>query len=63
MIQIKGMSMPTNCAHCPCLSVTADGVMCGTPEGNGKKICADCMYFDDNRPKWCPIEEVEENGV
>ena len=61
MVVIDQMSMPTNCSHCPCLSVTADGVQCGTPAGKGKKICADSLYFDEFRPKWCPMSEVRED--
>lgn len=55
------MDMPTNCAHCPCLSVTVDGVICGTPEGRDKRICSDSLYFDKFRPKWCPMREVEKD--
>lgn len=58
---IKDMSIPTNCAHCPCLTVTANGVQCGTPTGNDKRICADSLYFDNFRPKWCPLEEMNGN--
>lgn len=61
MIAIKNMTMPTNCAHCPCLTVSHSGVKCGTPEGEDKRICDDSLYFDNFRPKWCPLEEVE-NG-
>ena len=55
------MEMPTNCAHCPCLSVTVEGVRFGTPEGKKNKICPDSLYFDDFRPKWCPMREVEKD--
>ena len=59
MIAIKGMKMPENCASCPCLYTTFDGWHCGTPEGKGKKICQDSLYFPQ-RPKWCPIVELED---
>lgn len=59
MIVIDNMELPTNCAHCPCLCVTSDGYKCGTPEGRDKKICADSLYFDNFRPKWCPMREVK----
>lgn len=55
-VKIKNMDMPTNCAHCPCLSVSSKGVRCGTPEGEDKRICPDSLYFDNFRPKWCPME-------
>lgn len=54
MVQIRDMDMPTNCAHCPCLTVTADGVRCGTPTGKDQKICADSLYFDEQRKAWSP---------
>lgn len=60
IIVIEGMKMPTNCAHCPCLTVTADGVRCGTPAGRDRKICADSLYFDEQRPTWCPMKEVDD---
>ena len=59
---IKDMDLPTNCAHCPCLCVTVDGVLCGTPDGKDKRICQDSLYFDNFRPKWCPMEEWHENN-
>ena len=59
-IVIEDMQMPTNCAHCPCLTVTADGVRCGTPTGRDRKICADSLYFDEQRPTWCPMKEVDD---
>ena len=60
---IKDMQMPTNCAHCPCLVVTFKGVKCGTKEGEDKRICEDSLYFDNFRPKWCPLQEVQDaNG-
>lgn len=60
MVQIRGMDMPTNCSHCPCLCVTSEGVRCGTPEGMDKRICPDSLYFDNFRPKWCPMMEVKD---
>ena len=60
MLVIKEMEMPTNCAHCPCLTVTVEGVRCGTPTGKDKRICADSLYFDEHRPKWCPLKEVDD---
>lgn len=62
MIAIKEMTMPTNCAHCPCLSVTVDGVKCGTQAGREMDICPDSLYFDCFRPKWCPLVEVKEDA-
>ena len=59
-IVIEDMQMPTNCAHCHCLTVTADGVRCGTPAGRDRKICADSLYFDEQRPTWCPMKEVDD---
>lgn len=55
---IRNMEVPTNCAHCPCLSVTVDGVVCGTPTGKDKRICQDSLYFEEFRPKWCPLEGI-----
>ena len=52
---IRNMELPTNCAHCPCLTVNSGGVECGTPVGKGEKICPDSLYFDNFRPKWCPM--------
>lgn len=63
MVVIERMNLPTNCAHCPCLSVTAEGVRCGTPAGEGRKICADSLYFDEQRPAWCPMREVSRDDV
>ena len=60
MIAIKDMQMPTNCAHCPMLCITYSGYKCGTPVGEEKKICADSLYFDSFRPKWCPLQEVKD---
>ena len=60
MLAIKEMEMPTNCAHCPILSITYGGVKCGTPVGEDKRICSDSLYFDNFRPKWCPLTEVED---
>lgn len=59
-VEINGMGMPENCAKCPCLSVTSGGVQCGTPNGLGKRICPDSLYFPNFRPKWCPMKEVED---
>lgn len=59
MIAIKGMRMPTNCAECPCLYTDYAGWHCGTEEGAYKKICQDSLYFPQ-RPKWCPLIEVED---
>ena len=58
---IKDMEMPTNCAHCPCLVVFTGGAECGTPIGREKRICPDSLYFDNFRPKWCPMEERDGN--
>jgi hypothetical protein len=60
MVQIKEMTMPENCAKCPCLSVTFEGGVCGTPVGKGKRICQDSLYFPNFRPKWCPMSEVKD---
>ena len=60
MIGIKGMNMPENCAKCPCLYIDYRGWHCGTPEGEKHKICQDSLYFPQ-RPKWCPIVELN-NG-
>lgn len=57
---IHDMKLPTNCANCPCLSVTFGGVKCGTPTGEDKRICPDSLYFDNFRPKWCPMEEIAD---
>ena len=57
---INDMELPTNCAHCPCLVVFSGEAECGTPIGRGKRICADSLYFDDFRPKWCPMTEVKD---
>ena len=54
------MEIPTNCAHCPMVVITVEGARCGTETGKDKKICADSLYFDDFRPKWCPIKEVKD---
>lgn len=59
-VKIKGMTLPTNCAHCPCLKVSSGGAECGTPEGKDKRICPDSLYFDNFRPKWCPMEVSDE---
>lgn len=56
---ITDMDMPTNCAHCPCLNFSRGGVKCGTPTGEDKRICDDSLYFDNFRPAWCPMKEVE----
>lgn len=42
------------------LSCVFGGAECGTPIGKGKRICADSLYFDDFRPKWCPMTEVKD---
>lgn len=57
------MDLPTNCAHCPCLSVTAEGVMCGVKQVLYKKICPDSLYFDEHRPVWCPMKEVKTDEL
>lgn len=59
---IKNMKVPTNCAHCPCLVVFSGGYRCGTPEGEDKRICPDSLYFDNFRPKWCPMQEVSDDN-
>lgn len=59
MIAIKNMTMPTNCAECPCLYITFEGWHCGTKEGKDKRICQDSLYFPQ-RPKWCPLIEVKD---
>ena len=61
-VVIKNMDMPTNCAHCPCLSVDSEGVKCGTPDGKGQRICSDSLYFDNWRPKFCPMEGCNDKG-
>jgi len=61
-VVIKDMELPTNCAYCPCLCVTAEGVRCGTPTGKEKRICQDSLYFDNFRPKWCPMSEVDDGN-
>lgn len=58
MIAIKNMTMPENCAKCPCLYIDHYGWHCGTPAGDNKEICQDSLYFPQ-RPQWCPL--VEEN--
>jgi len=60
MIAIKGMTMPENCAYCPCLYTDYQGWHCGTKEGKDKKICQDSLYFSQ-RPSWCPLVEID-NG-
>lgn len=60
---IKDMEMPTNCAHCPCLTITWEGAKCGTPTGEDKRICQDSLYFDEFRPKWCPMSEVKNADI
>ena len=57
---IVGEKMPTNCAHCFCLVTDHNGRHCGTTAGDGKRICDDSLYFDQMRPKWCPLEEVKD---
>ena len=57
MIAIKEMSMPDNCAYCPCMYINFEGWHCGTKAGKNKKICQDSLYFSQ-RPKWCPLVEV-----
>lgn len=57
---IKGEKMPTNCSHCYCLYVDNEGFHCGTKKGKGKRICDDSLYFDNQRPVWCPCEEVDD---
>ena len=32
MIAIKGMTMPENCAYCPCLYTDYQGWQCGTKD-------------------------------
>lgn len=59
MIAIKGMKMPNNCAECPCLYIDYKGWHCSTLIGDGKKICQDSLYFPQ-RPKWCPLVEVND---
>jgi len=60
MVKIKGLKMPTNCAHCPCLVIFRGGVECNTEVGRDKRICPDSLYFDNFRPKWCPMTEVAD---
>ena len=60
MVVIKDMDIPTNCSHCPMLCVTWGGCRCGAPIGEKERICADSLYFDNFRPKWCPLQEVED---
>lgn len=62
-VVIRDMGMPTNCAKCPCLTITSYGASCGTPAGKGQRICADSLYFDECRPEWCPMEEVKKDGI
>jgi hypothetical protein len=59
MIAIKEMTMPTNCAECPCLYTDFEGWHCGTKTGKDQKICQDSLYFPQ-RPKWCPLVEVAD---
>lgn len=59
MVAIKGMTMPENCAHCPCLYTDYSGWHCGTEEGSCRKICQDSLYFSQ-RPEWCPLVEVKD---
>ena len=59
LIAIKEMTMPENCASCPCMYTDYSGWHCGTSVGDGKKICQDSLYFSQ-RPKWCPLIEVDD---
>lgn len=58
MIGVEEMTMPVNCAECPCLKTEFDGWHCGTKRGKDKRICQDSLYFPQ-RPKWCPLVEVD----
>ena len=47
-VLIKGMDMPRNCDECPFAEATAE------------LYCNSYVLSFEERPKWCPLEEVEE---
>lgn len=59
MIAIKGTRLPRNCRECPFIHHTMSGIyrcMMHRPGYLGDNM----MLPEDDRPKWCPLVEVEE---
>lgn len=50
-VLVKGMKMPKSCGECFFYN------------GGGRFVTRSIVLLkrDENKPKWCPLEEVEEN--
>lgn len=51
-VLIKGMEIPESCAKCP-FQTTYEGFNCNLFNGS-------VDWLIDNRPDWCPLEEVDD---
>lgn len=60
-VLVKGMKMPETCIECPMQFGGFCGVMpADIDEGRVFPTVDEC--WEKKKPKWCPLEEVEERS-
>lgn len=63
-ILIKGMGMPKNCIYCPMSHWNKLDEITGCEIVIGKKYVdkSDTGFWQEDRPKWCPLVEIPKHG-
>lgn len=63
-ILIKGMGMPKNCLYCPMSHWNKLDEITGCEIVIGKKYVdkSDTGFWQEDRPKWCPLVEIPKHG-
>ena len=63
-ILIKGMDMPNNCLYCPMSHWNKLDEITGCEIVIGKKYVdkSDTGFWQEDRPKWCPLVEIPKHG-
>lgn len=63
-ILIKGMGMPKNCLYCPMSHWNKLDEITGCEIVIGKKYVdkSDTGFWQEDRPKWCPLIEIPKHG-
>lgn len=63
-ILIKEMAMPKNCLYCPMSHWNKLDEITGCEIVIGKKYVdkSDTGFWQEDRPKWCPLVEIPKHG-
>ena len=63
-ILIEGMAMPKNCLYCPMSHWNKLDEITGCEIVIGKKYVdkSDTGFWQEDRPKWCPLVEIPKHG-